>query len=114
MKLFKTRYRIVTDRYLGYEVQSRRWWFPFWIQCSDDRYYCANTHHSVDAAKAFIERRLTQNKVVTEYNPHLDKNPSISLYSEIEYLIIMWSNDGTKTAGTLTRQIMDLLSKKSK
>ena len=34
------------------------------------------------------------------------------LYSEIEYLIIMWSNDGTKTAGTLTRQIMDLLIKK--
>ena len=33
------------------------------------------------------------------------------LYSEIEYLIIMWSNDGTKTAGTLTRQIMELLNK---
>jgi len=76
MKLFKTRYRIVTDRYLGYEVQSRRWWFPFWIQCRDDRYYCTNTHHSVDAAKAFIERRLTQNKFVTEYNPHLDSNKS--------------------------------------
>lgn len=33
------------------------------------------------------------------------------LYSEIEHLIIMWSNDGTKTAGTLTRQIMKLLDK---
>jgi hypothetical protein len=109
MKLFKTRYRIVTDRYSGYEVQSRRWWFPFWIQCDG-----TNTHLTIDRAKEFIERRLTQNKFVTEYNPHLDKNPSISLYSEIEYLIIMWSNDGTKTAGTLTRQIMDLLSKKSK
>ena len=31
------------------------------------------------------------------------------LYSDIEYLIIMWSNDGTKTAGYLTRQIMELL-----
>ena len=34
------------------------------------------------------------------------------LYSEIEYLIILWSNDGTKTAGFLTREIMDLLIKK--
>lgn len=34
------------------------------------------------------------------------------LYSEIEYLIIMWSNNGTKTAGSLTREIMDLLIKK--
>ena len=33
------------------------------------------------------------------------------LYQEIEYLIIMWSNDGTKTAGHLTRQIMELLDK---
>jgi len=32
------------------------------------------------------------------------------LYSEIEGLIIEWSNDRTKTAGYLTRQIMKLLS----
>lgn len=31
------------------------------------------------------------------------------LYSEIETLIIHWNNDGTKTAGYLTRQIMELL-----
>lgn len=23
-------YRIVTDDYLGYEVQFWRWWWPFW------------------------------------------------------------------------------------
>ena len=34
------------------------------------------------------------------------------LYSKIEHLIIMWSNDGDKTAGFLTRKIMDLLIKK--
>jgi len=33
-----------------------------------------------------------------------------TLYSEIEYLIIMWSNDGTKTAGSLTREIMKLIN----
>jgi hypothetical protein len=35
------------------------------------------------------------------------------LYSEIERLIIMWSNDGTKTAGYLTRKIMKTLNKNS-
>jgi hypothetical protein len=31
------------------------------------------------------------------------------LYSEIEYLIIAWNIDGTKTAGSLTRDIMKLI-----
>jgi hypothetical protein len=33
-------------------------------------------------------------------------------YSDIENVIINWSNDGTKTAGTLTRQIIKILKKK--
>lgn len=32
-----------------------------------------------------------------------------TLYSEIEHLIIQWNIDGTKTAGSLTRDIMKLL-----
>ena len=32
-----------------------------------------------------------------------------TLYSEIEHLIIRWTIDGTKTAGSLTRDIMKLL-----
>ena len=32
-----------------------------------------------------------------------------NLYSEIENLIIRWNNDGTKTAGSLTREIMNLI-----
>lgn len=35
---------------------------------------------------------------------------SKELYSEIEDLIIRWNNDGTKTAGHLTRQIMESIS----
>jgi len=35
------------------------------------------------------------------------------LYSEIEYLIILWSNDGFRTAGSLTREIMNLLQEKN-
>ena len=34
---------------------------------------------------------------------------SETLYSEIEHLIIQWNNDGTKTAGSLTREIMELV-----
>lgn len=33
------------------------------------------------------------------------------LYSEIEDLIIRWNIDGTKTAGSLTRQILTVIEK---
>jgi hypothetical protein len=35
-----------------------------------------------------------------------------TLYSEIEHLIIRWTIDGTKTAGSLTRDIMKLIENK--
>lgn len=35
-----------------------------------------------------------------------------SYYHEIEMAIISWSNNGTKTAGALTRQIIKILKKK--
>ena len=35
-----------------------------------------------------------------------------TLYSEIEHLIIRWNIDGTKTAGSLTRDIMKLIENK--
>lgn len=38
----------------------------------------------------------------TTYNP--------SLYTKIETEIIRWSNDGTKTAGELTRKIIELIN----
>ena len=37
------------------------------------------------------------------------KEHQIKLYREIENLIIKWNNDGTKTAGSLTREIITLL-----
>jgi hypothetical protein len=36
-------------------------------------------------------------------------NHEIKLYGEIENLIIKWSIDGTRTAGSLTREIISLL-----
>ncbi len=40
-------YRIVRDNYNGYEVQSWRWWWPFWIQGR------TNTHSTVERAEEY-------------------------------------------------------------
>lgn len=45
--MFKTKYRIVTDRYNGCEVQFKWWWLPIWLQGSP------NTHTTLDAAKKY-------------------------------------------------------------
>jgi len=34
-----------------------------------------------------------------------------ALYKKIEEAVIEWSNDGHKTAGTLTRKIMEIINK---
>ncbi len=34
------------------------------------------------------------------------------LYIKIENSIIFWNNDGTQTAGTLTREIMELIKER--
>lgn len=44
------KYRIVRDGYAGYEVQRKRWWFPFWMQAG------INTWRTVEQAKAHIDR----------------------------------------------------------
>lgn len=44
--------------------------------------------------------------ITEEYIKSLVDN---NLYSDIEDLVIRWSNDGTKTAGHLTRQIIKLI-----
>jgi hypothetical protein len=43
---FKHRYRIVSDSYLGYEAQIKRWWAPIWIQLG-----LTNTHATLELAK---------------------------------------------------------------
>jgi hypothetical protein len=46
----KTKYRIVSDRYLGYECQIWRWYWPFWVQMG-----FTNTHSSIEDAKRYID-----------------------------------------------------------
>jgi hypothetical protein len=36
------------------------------------------------------------------------------IYKQLEIMIVRWNNDGTKTAGTLTREILEKLNVKIK
>lgn len=54
------KYRIVTDKYCGYEVQVWRWWWPFWVQP-----YC-NTHLSIEAAERYAKDLNFKREVVKE------------------------------------------------
>lgn len=47
-RLFRTRYRVVADDYLGFEAQRRLWFWPFYSQ------WIINTHSSVEEAKRFV------------------------------------------------------------
>lgn len=48
----KNKYRIVTDKYAGFEVQIKYWWLPFlWFQCG-----MVNTHVSIEKAKEYIAK----------------------------------------------------------
>lgn len=49
----KNEYRIVPDSY-GFEVQIRRWWFPFWCQCWNI-HSCANTFSTRETAAQFAQ-----------------------------------------------------------
>lgn len=51
-------YRIVRDGYCGYEVQSWRWWWPIWMECSNpERGQISNSHSSVEKAEEFAKRK---------------------------------------------------------
>lgn len=53
MFLFKSKYRIIEDVFFGYEVQIKRWWFPFWKIARKTGN--VNTFNDVDAAKIWID-----------------------------------------------------------
>ena len=63
MNFFKTKYRVVTDNYLGYEAQYRPWFLPFWQQLNG-----TNTHPTIEKAlemcKAFKRAKKPAQKTV--------------------------------------------------
>lgn len=62
--IFRTRYRIVTDNYNGFEAQFRRWWMPFYCQC-----FFSNTTTSVERALETIKKHKTQGVVWSDQEP---------------------------------------------
>ena len=55
----KTKYRVVTDDWLGFEVQQWSLWWPFWSQRE-----WANTFSSLDAALQLINKLQQVGRVV--------------------------------------------------
>lgn len=63
MSWFKPHYRIVGDAYAGYEVQTWRWWFPFWIQSE------TNTHISLYDAEQYAHKLARYGRVAKYLGP---------------------------------------------
>lgn len=59
--MFKNKYRIVTDEFLGYEVQTKKWWFPIWLSVG------INTFPSVESAEERIKKIKNKNKVIKTF-----------------------------------------------
>lgn len=58
MKLFKSKYRIISDNYLGFEVQKKFWFLPYWFQVDREgkvHLVSTNTFPSLEKAKQAIE-----------------------------------------------------------
>ena len=49
----KRRYRIVRDNFLGFEVQYKVWWWPFWMQAGSRGGRGTNTRPSIESADFF-------------------------------------------------------------
>lgn len=56
----KTRYRIVTDAYAGYEAQVKYWWTPFWIEIR------TNSFGSVEEAEEFTKGKIEMERMRSE------------------------------------------------
>tara|TARA_R110000772_G_scaffold86432_1_gene180905 strand:- start:1550 stop:1744 length:195 start_codon:yes stop_codon:yes gene_type:complete len=64
MIIFKTQYRIVTDKFLGFEVQKRPWYSFFWYQLN-----FSNTNDTFERAEKLIDiDRAKKRQVIKTYN----------------------------------------------
>ena len=49
------KYRIVADEWAGYEIQKKRWWYPFWRQIGYGG-LCTNTFSTYDIALEVLKK----------------------------------------------------------
>ena len=62
MKICKRQYRIVTDKFAGYEVQKRLWYFPFWFQIKGEHGTISNTHKTIEKSEKLIQMDKTNSR----------------------------------------------------
>lgn len=61
----KNKYRIIRDDFAGFEVQVKRWWFPFcWFQCWGHGDTFTNTHRTIEEAEAFVRFKKRKVEIV--------------------------------------------------
>lgn len=65
--MFKNKYRIVTDKFSGYEVQFKPWYLPFYYQVGDENNKHTNTSYTVEDAELLIERHKSRKVRVVKY-----------------------------------------------
>jgi len=56
------KYRIVTDKFAGYECQIWRLWWPFWVQMN-----WTNTNSLIEKAKEYIRNKKNGAVVWNDY-----------------------------------------------
>lgn len=61
------KYRVVTDKYAGYEAQEWHWYWPFWSQIG-----VTNTSPTIDQAISIIQNKQKRKVVWTSYDPNLE------------------------------------------
>ena len=102
--LFKDCYRIVNDNYRGYEVQVKRWFFPFsWF--TKEKKCRTNTFSSIEQAKEWIEKGCPRDIKIKAGSVVYWKNlrqplPSLAYSSLKENIIII--KTGIKKIGAKT------------
>ena len=67
MKICKRQYRIVTDKFAGYEVQKRLWYYPFWFQIKGCNGSMINTSENIQQAEELIEIDKKKRKIIKTY-----------------------------------------------
>jgi len=50
------KYRIVTDKWLGFELQYKKWYYLFWVQMHKVGF--TNTFASVEAAENWLKTKV--------------------------------------------------------
>lgn len=62
-------FRIVKDRSCGYNIQIKRWWFPFWLYIG---FRCITLEEAEDDVKLLINNRLKSIKKRLEVIKYID------------------------------------------